>query len=87
MPYCFASDWQSSLAQLQWLCPLQVPMPIKERSCHAAVAVDRDLYIFGGDNTGDMLKEYAMCDTNERSAANWLEPILKVRARGRKKRR
>lgn len=55
----------------------QVPAPIKERCCHAAVAVDRDLYILGGDNTGDLLKEYAMCDTNDRAVANWLEPILK----------
>jgi dynein heavy chain len=54
-----------------------MPLPITARNSHAAVAVDRDLYIMGGDASGELLKEYAMCDTGDRSAANWLEPILK----------
>jgi dynein heavy chain len=56
---------------------VQTALPIKERNSHAAVAVDRYLYIIGGDNQGDLLKEYAMCDTGDRAAAGWMEPILK----------
>ena len=55
----------------------QVPLPVSARNSHAAVAVDRDLYILGGDASGDLLKEYATCNTGERSSANWLEPVLK----------
>ncbi len=51
--------------------------PIKARNSHAAVAVDRDLYVFGGENTGDLLVEFAMCDTGDRDVAGWMEPILK----------
>jgi hypothetical protein len=57
---------------------LQVAMPVMGRSLHAAVAVDRDLYILHGDSAGDMLREYAMVDTSDGTVANWLEPILKV---------
>jgi hypothetical protein len=56
----------------------QVAMPVMGRSLHAAVAVDRDLYILHGDSAGDMLREYAMVDTSDGAVANWLEPILKV---------
>ena len=52
-------------------------MPVKERNSNAAVAVDRDLYILGGDCTGDLLKEYAMCSTGDRNTAGWMEPVLK----------
>lgn len=50
--------------------------PVMARSMHSAVAVDRDLYIFGGDNVGDLLHEYAVVDTLH-AEARWLEPILK----------
>ncbi len=39
------------------------PQPVTARNSHAAVAIDRDLYVFSGDNAGDMLREYAMVDT------------------------
>lgn len=53
------------------------PLPVKERNSAAAVAIDRDLYILGGDNGGDFMREFAMCDTNDTESANWMEPILK----------
>ena len=55
----------------------QVPLPVTARGVHAAVAVDRDLYVFGGDNSGDLLKEFAICDLGDRESASWIEPILK----------
>lgn len=54
----------------------QVPLPIKERNSQTAVAIDRDLYILCGDNNGDMLREFAMCDTTDTACANWMEPIV-----------
>ncbi|MEW5298846.1 MAG: hypothetical protein WDW36_001923 [Sanguina aurantia] len=51
--------------------------PILPRGMHSAVAVDRDLYIFGGDNVGDLLLDYAVVDTLHATEARWLEPILK----------
>ena len=54
-----------------------MPLPVTARNSHAAVAVDRDLYVLGGDAQGDLLKEFAMSDTSDRNSANWMEPILK----------
>jgi dynein heavy chain len=52
------------------------PLPVSARNSHAAVAIDRDLYVLCGDSAGDMMREFAMCDTLDREAAHWLEPIL-----------
>ena len=35
---------------------VSVPQPMKERNSHSAVVIDRDLYIFAGDNAGDFLR-------------------------------
>eukprot|EP00983_Pelagomonas_calceolata_P106619 1159251-Pelagomonas_calceolata.AAC.7 len=45
--------------------PAQEPMPIKERLAHTAVAVDTDLYILGGENGGDLLRDYAVADISD----------------------
>lgn len=36
------------------------PEPVTARNSHAAVAIDWDLYVLGGDNAGDMMREFAM---------------------------
>jgi hypothetical protein len=43
--------------------PVPREAPVKERNSHAAAVLNRQLYVFGGDNNGDLLREFAAADT------------------------
>eukprot|EP00877_Chromochloris_zofingiensis_P015255 jgi/Chrzof1/9984/Cz04g22250.t1 len=53
------------------------PMPVEARCAHAAVAVDADLYLFGGEHNSKLLQELCMVDTSDKQVAAWMEPIMK----------
>lgn len=49
-------------------------MPVEARCAHAAVAVDADLYLFGGEHNSKLLQELCMVDTSDKQV--WLKHTI-----------
>ncbi|DBA86689.1 TPA: Dynein alpha chain, flagellar outer arm [Trebouxia sp. C0004] len=47
-----------------------------ERNSHAAVAIDSDLLILGGESNAELVQEMCMIDTEKQGNLAWVNPIL-----------
>lgn len=52
------------------------PQPIKARNSASIWVVEKDLYVFGGENDGDLMQEFAVMDTTNKETAEWIEPAV-----------